>query len=132
MKTINNLIIIAVVALVTSCASTAKFPVSDSVPAAEITVKKKKDKNNNYNIELTARNLADASRLNPPKKNYSVWIIEENGSIKNAGQLSNRNAQKAVLEIVTPFDIKEIFITAEEEGDLSYPSGHEISRTRIN
>ncbi len=132
MNTINNFIVIAVVALMTSCTSTAKFPISSSVPAAEITATKKQDKNKNYVIELTARNLAEASRLNRRIHNYSVWIVEENGSIKNAGQLNNKNAKKAVLEIVTPFDIKEIFITAEEEGDLSYPAGTEISRTRFN
>ncbi|MGK2861914.1 MAG: hypothetical protein ACSLE0_08275 [Chitinophagaceae bacterium] len=132
MKTINKLIVLAVVALMTSCATTTKFPVSNAVPAAEITATKKQDRNNNYVIELTARNLAEAGRLNRRINNYSVWIVDENGSVKNAGQLNNRNAQKAELEIVTPFDIKEIFITAEQEGDLSYPAGTEISRTRFN
>ena len=74
MKTIKILAIIGVVALMISCASTVRFPVSSTVPAADITVKKKMDKNKNYFIELTARNLAAANRLNPPKSNYSVWI----------------------------------------------------------
>ncbi|MFN4763636.1 hypothetical protein ACKGJN_10970 [Gillisia sp. Q332] len=132
MKTLKNLIIIAIVAIMTSCASTAKFPISSTVPAAEITAKKKQDKNNNYIIELTARNLAEASRLNPPKNNYSVWVVIDNGSIKNLGQLSNKNAKKAVLETTTPYDVKEIFITAEDQGNLSYPAGLEISRTSFN
>lgn len=132
MKTLKNLIIIAIVAIMTSCASTAKFPISSTVPAAEITAKKKQDKNNNYVIELTARNLAEASRLNPPKNNYSVWVVIDNGSIKNLGQLSNKNAKKAVLETTTPYDVKEIFITAEDQGNLSYPAGLEISRTSFN
>lgn len=131
MKTIKNLIIIAVVALMTSCASTAKFPVSSIVPGAEITAKKTQDKNDNYNIEVTARNLADPSRLNPPRKNYSVWMVEENGSTRNAGQLSSRGGKKTVLEISTPFNVKEIFITAEEQGNLNYPAGPEISRGRF-
>lgn len=132
MKTLKNLIIIAIVAVMTSCASTAKFPISSTVPAAEITAKKKQDRNNNYVIELTARNLAEASRLNPPKNNYSVWVVIDNGSIKNLGQLSNKNAKKAVLETTTPFDVKEIFITAEDQGNLNYPAGLEISRTSFN
>ena len=132
MKIIKILVIIGVVALLTSCASTAKFPVSSTVPAAEITATKKQDKSNNYVIELTALNLAEASRLSPPMNNYSVWIVQENGSTSNVGQLSNKNAQKAVLKTVTPFNVKEIFITAEQQGDLAYPAGIEISRTTFN
>jgi len=75
MKPIKSVLIVVVVALLTSCASTAKFPVSSTVPAADITVSKKQDKNKNNVIELTATNLAEANRLNPPKNNYSVWIV---------------------------------------------------------
>ena len=91
-----------------------------------------KDKHKNYVIELTARNLAEASRLNPPKNNYSVWIVVENGMTKNVGQLTNKNAKKSVLKTVTPFNVKEIFITAEDQGNLSWPAGIEISRTTFN
>jgi hypothetical protein len=132
MKTIKKLAIIGVVALMTSCASTVTFPVSNTVPAADITAKKKQDKNKNYVIEVTASNLAEPSRLSPPKNNYSVWIIAENGSIKNLGQLINKNAKKAVLKTSTPFNVKEIFITAEDQGNSNYPSGTEISRTAFN
>lgn len=132
MKPIKNLALIGVVALITSCATIVKFPVSSTVPAADITVKKKQDKNKNYKIEVTAKNLAEASRLNPPKNNYSVWIVAENGATKNIGQLINKNAKKATLTTTTPFDVKEIFITAEEQGNLNYPSGAEISRTTFS
>ena len=132
MRKIINLTIISIVVLITSCVSTAKFPVSSIVPAAEITVKKKQDKHNNYVITLTAENLAEANRLNPPKNNYSVWIVEDNGMIKNVGQLTNKNAEKVILTTLTPFNVKEIFITAEEQGNLTYPAGVEISRTRFN
>lgn len=129
MKIIKNLSIFGVALVMTSCASTARFPVSRTVPAAEITAKKKQDKNNNYVIELTAKNLADASRLQPKMHNYSVWIVAENGSTINIGQLTNKNAKKTVLNTLTPFNVREIFITAEEQGTLSYPTGVEISRT---
>ena len=110
----------------------ANFPVSSTVPAADITATKKQDKNKNYVIEVTAKNLAEASRLNPPKNNYSVWIVVENGTTKNVGQLINKNAKKATLKTTTPFNVKEIFITAEEQGNLNYPAGTEISRTTFN
>ncbi|HBS85162.1 MAG TPA: hypothetical protein DEA97_01315 [Bacteroidales bacterium] len=132
MKIIRYFAIIGVFALMTTCVSTAKFPISKTVPAADITATKKQDDNKNYVIELTAKNLAEANRLNPQMNNYSVWIVIDNGTTKNIGQLTNKNGQKAVLVAVTPYDVKEIFITAEEKGDLSYPAGVEISRTKFN
>lgn len=129
MKISSILALIGVSVLVASCSSIAKFPVSTTVPAAEITAKKKLDRNKNYVIELKAINLAEAGRLNPPMKNYNVWIVVDNGTTKNIGQLINKNAKTAVLKTTTPFNVDEIFITAEEKGDLSYPEGVEISRT---
>jgi hypothetical protein len=131
MKTIKNFILIVLTVLISSCASIANFPVSSIVPAAEIKAKKKQDQNSNYIIELTAENLAEASRLNPPMNNYSVWITVESGGIKNIGQLSNKNAKTAVLKSLTPFNVMEIFITAEKQGNLTYPEGVEISRTKF-
>lgn len=132
MKAIKSLLIICAVILFTSSASTAKFPVSSIAPAADITAKKKQDKYNNYVIELTVKNLANASRLNPPKNNYSVWIVVENGATKNVGQLIHKNAKNITFKTVTPFNVKEIFITAEDQGNLEYPSGVEIGRTTFS
>lgn len=131
MKLQKFLSIVTISLFLFSCSSVTKFPVSNSVPAADITVKKKQDKNNNFLIEVTAINLAEANRLNPPKNNYSVWIVTDNGSTKNIGQLQNQNAKKASLKAVTPFTVSEVFITAEEQGDLVYPSGIEIARTSL-
>lgn len=68
MRAIKSLVIIGAMALITSCGTSVKFPVSSTVPAADITAKKKQDKNKNYVVKVTAKNLAKASRLNPPKK----------------------------------------------------------------
>lgn len=129
MKSLINLLFVTILVLLTSCATTAKFPVSSVTPAAEITATKKQDKNNNYVIEVTAKNLASANRIDPSKKNYNVWIVTENNGTKNAGMLVNKNAKTASLKTSTPFNVKEIFITAEDQGDYSYPVGIEIART---
>lgn len=129
MKSLINVLFVAVLVLLTSCATTVKFPVSSVTPAAEITAQKKQDKNKNYVIEVTAKNLASADRIDPSKKNYNVWIVTENNGTKNAGMLVNKNAKTASLKTSTPFDVKEIFITAEDQGDYSYPVGIEIART---
>ncbi|MEO7174809.1 MAG: hypothetical protein ABIV51_03145 [Saprospiraceae bacterium] len=131
MKTLTVLLFGAIAMFLSSCASNAKFPVSSITPAAEISAKMKHDKNKNSVIEVTASNLASADRLNPPKKNYVVWISTENNGTTNIGQLNNKNAKKSYLKTSTPFKVKEIFITAEDQGDMSYPSGIEITRTRF-
>ena len=129
MKSLIKVLFVVVLAFLTSCASIAKFPVSNFVPAAEIIAKKTQDKNKNYVIEVIAKNLASADRIEPSKKNYNVWIVTENNGTKNAGMLANKNAKKASLKTATPFNVREIFITAEEQGDYSYPMGIEIART---
>lgn len=132
MKTGKNVLFITLIFILTSCATTTKFPTSSIVPAAEIVAKMKQDKNKNYAIEIVAKNLASPDRLSPPKNNYSVWIVTEKNETKNLGQLINKNAKKAVLKTTTPFHVVEIFITTEERGDSSYPSGDEISRVTFN
>ncbi len=61
-------------------------------------------------------------------KTYIVWIVTKDNGIKNIGQLNSKNPKKSILKAVTPFHPKEIFITAENEGNVSYPSNFEISR----
>lgn len=130
MKTIFTLFVI--IFLVSSCATTSKFPVSDITPAATINASRQQDKNGNYKISVVANNLSSADRLNPPKKVYVVWITTEQNGTKNLGQLKNKNAQKASLETVTSFDPQQIFITAEDEGNISYAAGPEISRVSFD
>ncbi len=132
MKTIKSLLLIGAVAFLSSCASIAKFPVSSVTPAAKITAQMKQDKNNNNVVEVIAKNLAAAERLTPPKSTYVVWILTDNGKVNNVGQLVSENSGKASLSITTSFIVKEIFITAEDQGNLTYPSGIEISRTNFN
>ena len=111
-----------------SCANTAKFPVSSVTPAADISATKTQDRNNNYLIEVSTKNMASADRLSPPMNNYSVWLVTDNDGTKNLGQLDNKNGRNGTLKATTPFNGKEIFITAESKGDNAYPSGVEVAR----
>jgi hypothetical protein len=129
MKTLT--IFILSIFLISSCATTAEFPVSDITPAAKIKSSINKDKNGNYKISVVADNLSSAERLNPPKNVYVVWITTALNGTKNIGQLKNKNAQKATLQALTAFEPEEIFITAEEEGNISYASGPVISRISV-
>jgi hypothetical protein len=132
MKKVRSLIFVAIVLFLTSCVTTTNFPVSSVTPAAVITVKMKKDKNKNTVIEVTAKNMASADRLSPPKNNYVVWLETDNNGTKNIGQLTIKNSKTSSLKTSTPFGVKGMFITAEDQGDVSYPSGIEISRTGLS
>jgi hypothetical protein len=120
-----------VVILMASCASTTKFPVSQLVPAAEITAKVTKENQNTFLVAINANDLANAQRLTPPKSVYVVWVVTRENNIKNVGLLNVENSQHASLKTVTPFEPFEVFITAENEGAISYPSGPEVARVNV-
>ena len=123
------MILLGLTTLLAGCATSAKFPISTVAPAAVITAKKTVDKNKNYVVELVALNLTSPERLNPPKDHYNVWIVTEQNEYKNLGQIMNANAKKVVFRTLTPFNPKEIILTAEDEGNRPMPTGIEIART---
>ncbi|WP_225975433.1 hypothetical protein [Panacibacter ginsenosidivorans] len=117
-----------------SCSRKVSFNNSSVVPAAEGSVKVKKDKNSNYAISINIERLADASRLQPAREYYVVWIETENNGIKNIGQLKSSsslfsNALKGSLETVTSFKPKKVFITAENNTNIQYPGEQVVLST---
>ncbi|NJK95650.1 MAG: hypothetical protein HC831_24195 [Chloroflexia bacterium] len=127
----RNITGILLLFFITSCATYTEFPVSHVAPAATIKVKEKKDKNENTLVSVTANNLASAERLDPSKEVYVVWMSTQNNGIKNLGQLMHKNAKKSTLEAITAFEPVEIFITAEDQGNITRPSDFEISRVAL-
>lgn len=131
MKKGSLIILFCVLAFIfQSCGITAKFPVSSIVPAADITATKSVDKNKNYVIKVTAKSLAHPERLNPPKKTYVIWAISNEGNIINIGQLVvSKNARKTkVFKTSISNNPSQLFITAEDQGNISSPLGTEITR----
>lgn len=122
---------VLMVFFITSCVTYTEFPVSNVAPAATIKVKEKKDKNKNTVVSVVANNLASAERLDPSKKVYVVWMTTQNNGVKNLGQLMNENAKKSSLEATTAFEPVDVFITAEDQGNITYPSNFEISRVAL-
>lgn len=122
---------LALLFLFPACATTVNFPTSDVTPAADISATKKTDRNGNYKILVTAKNLASADRLEPPQSVYIAWIVTNTEGIRSIGRLTNKNAKTATIETLTPFAFTEIFITAEGKADVSSPLGIEISRAKF-
>ncbi len=131
MRTLKFLAIIVVAALMTSCASTVNFPVSQEAPGAEITAKIKKQGETNYFITITANNLADSKRLNPPKNFYVIWAVSSTGVTRNVGYFIQENAVKSTYKASFPYRPVEIFITAEDVEAVYVPSGIEITRVKL-
>ena len=138
LKTPNRIFSIALTFLfvlsLASCSRKISFQTSSVVPAAEGSVKVKKDNNNNYSIDLNVIRLADPKRLEPPKSTYVVWIeTAENGS-KNIGSLNTSSSMfsktlKSSLKTVTPFKPVSLYITAEDNADIQYPGSQVVLRT---
>jgi hypothetical protein len=131
MKKLKFALLFVAILFMASCTENLKFPVSDVTPSADITVSFKKDKNGNFRISITAKNLAAADRLSPPQKVYVAWIVKETGGVSSLGQLANKNAGTVSIEALTSHEFSEVFITAEQDGNISYPTGVEISRLRF-
>jgi hypothetical protein len=111
----------------TSCSNKTSFLTSTVVPAAEGTIQWKKDSNDNYVIMLKMVNLAEVERLQPPKKAYVVWMENNEGRAKNLGQINSFHETftkklKASFETVSSFKPTKVFITAEDEANVEYPS----------
>lgn len=114
-----------------SCSTGIKFPISDKVPGADITLSAKTLESGNHEIIIKAKNLAAANRLSPSRKLYVVWGLTATDGIRNLGMISNENAESVKFETLTPFKLSVIFITAEDNGNLTEPAGEEITRILV-
>jgi len=124
-------IFIATAFIIFSCSSTKMFPVSEVVPGAHISAKISEDDHNNTKIEISADHLSNPNRLSPSKSLYVVWIVTDTGMVKNVGKLIQDGRKKVKLDILTPFEVNEILITAEDDGNVTQPGKMLITSTKI-
>ena len=117
-----------------SCATSVNFLNSAFVPAARGSVKIKTDNNKNYSIQITLSDLAEASRLQPPKLTYIVWMITDRDLTKNIGQLNSSKGfmskqLKGSFKTVSSDKPVKIFITAEDDAAVQYPGTQVVLST---
>jgi hypothetical protein len=119
----------------TSC-STQKvsFVTSTVMPTADGTVKVKRDGNNNYNININIKHLAQPNRLVPAKTVYVVWAETKENGTKNLGRLNSSSGLfsstlKSSLTTVSPVRPTMIFITAENDATIQYPGSQVVLTT---
>jgi hypothetical protein len=135
---INTLMLVLVAALiilpVSACAQKVNFLTSTVVPAAQGSVKVKKDNNKNYLIKIHIDNLAEPNRLSPPKNAFVVWLVTDNSTPQNIGKIKTSNnfmSKKltATFETVSVLKPTKIFITAENDASLQYPVSEVVLTT---
>lgn len=142
-NTLSNMILTVValffaIVVMQSCGTSKyNFSTSSVVPAAEGSVKVKKDGNSNYKIDLNVMRLAEAKRLNPPREMYIVWMETESNGRKNIGQLKTSSGflsktLKSSLTTVSSFKPTGFFVTAEDDASIQYPAGEIVLRTDAN
>lgn len=128
MKAKTSVYLLIICLTLSSCATIIRFPVSSIAPAADGTVKFTKDKNKNYIVDVKFKYLTNADRLIPAKRLYVVWIKTDTGDVKNIGKLMSDNNNNASLSSTTSSRPVQIFVTAEDAGDVNWPSNQEIFR----
>ena len=129
-----GIFIAAVLIALSSCSKKISFLPSSVVPAAEGQVKVKTDSNENQAIEIEIVNLAEPQNLQPPKQMYIVWMETDRGENKNIGQIRTSTGTfsqnlKATFETVTSYQPVRIFITAENDANVEYPSRERVLTT---
>jgi hypothetical protein len=118
----------------TSCAKKMAFLSSSIVPAAQGSVKVKTDNNKNYAIQIEIDNLADPSRLTPPREIYVVWMDTSQETAKKLGQIKTSSSMfsknlKASFETVSSVKPVKIFITAENDPNVLNPDWEVVLST---
>lgn len=126
---------LCMVILFGSCARRMTFATSRVAPAAEGHVKIKKDKNNNYSVNLKVKRLTDPRRLRPSKRTYVVWMETQRDGTRNIGNLKTSSALfskvlRSSLSTVTPYKPIGFFITAEDNESPAYPGREVVLRTK--
>lgn len=123
-------------ALLGSCAKKIAFNPSSVIPSTAGSVRIKKDKNDNYGIELHVRNLPEAKDLTPPKRSYTVWMETNDNRSLNIGNLESTKGlfsktRKGELKTSSSFRPVRLFVTPEDEKNPEIPGAEPILSTDL-
>ena len=121
--------------LVWPFASTKEYRMTSGidVPGAVGTVKVQKAKDNGNNkLEIKVEHLARPSSLTPSATNYLVWIRPNGEDALKQGGIGvgkNLSGELTVETVAKDFDL---FITAEQSSNVTFPSSIEVLRTHVS
>jgi hypothetical protein len=132
MKFIKNIAVgLCMLTVLNACTPKMSFTASSVVPAANGTVNVKTDKNKNYVLNVNLQNLAPSKNLSPSRNTYLVWMETKDNSVKKLGQITpSGKSLKANLSATAVDKPDQVFITAEDDVEISYPAGDVILTTK--
>ena len=104
---------------------------ASSVPAASASAVLTHDSNGNTIVDLKVKHLAKPENLTPPKSIYVVWIQPRGGAPLKQGQLQVNDKLEGEFKSPTTYKTFDIFVTAEDSGDVSQPTGQEVLRQTV-
>lgn len=117
--------------IIASCSNTANFTVSEASPETEIKAKTRVDEDNNKVLTINAKNLESPESIDSSSRAYVVWIKTDENELRNLGELHSTAEETATFRTETPYEFREIIITAEERANVAEPSGTEIAKVEI-
>jgi hypothetical protein len=100
---------------------------SPSLPSVEGRAKFSVTVNDNTSIELTVKHLPRPERLSPPASNYVVWLrATKEADAQSIGALVVDKDLNGKLVTETALHSFDLFITAEDSGQVQQPSGQPL------
>lgn len=121
----------ALLCAVGCAAKTRPMTVASIVPGAQGKVVIGQDRNGNTTLNMTVRRLANPENLTPRASSYVVWLQERGGNAVNRGELKVDKNLNASFKTVTPMKTFDVFVTAEQDGRVTSPTGSEVLRASI-
>lgn len=103
------------------------------VPAATGMVKAEKAKDNgNIKLDIKVDHLATPSSLTPSATNYLVWIRPNGGEAIKQGAIGVDKNLSGELKLETVSRDFDVFITAEQSENATFPSSVEVLSTHVS
>lgn len=109
-----------------------RLSTGEAVPGARGTVRAQTGEYGNTSLTIEVEHLAPAGQVEEGARTYVVWVEPlEGGQPQNVGSLSVNSDLSAKLSTKTAFEAFQLFITPEQQGDATQPSGKRVLETRV-
>lgn len=107
-----------------------QLTVSPALPAASGTMGVSHDTSGTTYINLQVKHLANPDGLHPAKAAYVVWVQPTGQPPQNHGVLQVNDKQEATYSTTTKDRNFEVFVTAEDNANISQPTGPQLLSAR--
>jgi hypothetical protein len=91
----------------------------------------KKQQDGTQQVKVNVQYLAPPSALTPPKTGYVVWIQPPDHPPENYCVLKLDKKEKGSFQTTTAYPRYDVFVTAENNLQVTQPSGPVVARTSV-